>query len=735
MKNLRLIIFVCCILFSGFVFAACGCNIQQPIVTVNGCLVSWTAIADAGYYEVMIDDHKENVKGTSINLIKYLQKGDIKNLRVKAKAQGWFKFDSEYSDAFSIEVASQKVATPQNFEVSSINRSYKAMWSEVSLPGEQVNYCLCFVSESGDSKYFQTSHNYFDINGNLDGYGTYTASVFAYINDVGRYGPSNFSEEYQFNYETLLTTPRSVSMNNRVLSWSNMSGVQSYNVSLLGGNTKIINANTSSSDNRTSCNIDTLKNADDKLRDKPIVFAGVQSISLKEGLNSPYSNFLAVYNSEMSKDDFASCKYTYLGNTFDFCADDFNELKTLIHFTLYYRIEKIIFTTTPDYATSKSIVIGDNCEINKAIDDYAEIMNISYYNKNIFGSGDTFNKYSLEVKYYHPEYPRKVTQTEGNPSQFIPNNSWKLPGATKLDYTSEYYRGSNFDDYDFPINKREKTEMVYTSDQLYLALDNGAKPIFPSECPASLVYDAAKDVLRQIIDESMDEYQKVLAIYEWICYNAKYDYNLYEESKKQENEQNIHNFRGFYVEGMLFDNGKAVCDGIAKTFSLMCGIENITCYKAIGKARSTNHAWNKVYIQVPGAETKAWFVVDATWGDQTIKDDVFGKVEYLSHRYFLKRDIDLSDHQETTIGAKSADTSFNYYAVTYYSAKASLNIQNEIQLAAFKNYILSNKSDIDYIEFKYATNSKPTALDGYDLIPLGINEVGYYYYAYAKKKA
>lgn len=46
-------------------------------------------------------------------------------------------------------------------------------------------------------------------------------------------------------------------------------------------------------------------------------------------------------------------------------------------------------------------------------------------------------------------------------------------------------------------------------------------------------------------------------------------------------------YESFYIEGVLTDTDYlAVCDGMSKTFSLLCNIEGIPCVRVIGSAGS-----------------------------------------------------------------------------------------------------------------------------------------------------
>ena len=71
----------------------------------------------------------------------------------------------------------------------------------------------------------------------------------------------------------------------------------------------------------------------------------------------------------------------------------------------------------------------------------------------------------------------------------------------------------------------------------------------------------------------------------------------------------FYSYDSFYLEGVL-ENGIAVCNGIAKTFVLLCSIEGITAVKVNGQTSDkAPHAWNKVLIN------EKWYIVDSTWSN------------------------------------------------------------------------------------------------------------------------
>lgn len=89
------------------------------------------------------------------------------------------------------------------------------------------------------------------------------------------------------------------------------------------------------------------------------------------------------------------------------------------------------------------------------------------------------------------------------------------------------------------------------------------------------------------------------------------------------------------------NEGKAVCDGYAKTFYFLCKLNGIDCVTVTGDAtnsdgRTETHAWNKVKIN------DKWYALDVTWDDPF--PDEKGRVLY---GYFLVTDEDMNKNHKT----------------------------------------------------------------------------------------
>lgn len=129
------------------------------------------------------------------------------------------------------------------------------------------------------------------------------------------------------------------------------------------------------------------------------------------------------------------------------------------------------------------------------------------------------------------------------------------------------------------------------------------------------------EVLRQLQPEKKSDYQKVKAIYDYICDNVVYDYD---------NLNNEAYVRKYSAYAALIDK-KAVCQGYALLFYRMCMEAGIPVKIVAGYGNGENHAWNIVKL---GGR---YYNADATW-------DAPRKAAGLGYEYFLKSDADFSDH-------------------------------------------------------------------------------------------
>lgn len=262
----------------------------------------------------------------------------------------------------------------------------------------------------------------------------------------------------------------------------------------------------------------------------------------------------------------------------------------------------------------------------------------------------------------------------------------------------ENYVGTPRGDY-FASDNRFITTYVTTTEQLFWAVTYGYTPLFTSNtCMAKVVYDKAKEVLKDIIYVEMTDYEKALAIFDWIALNTSYDhsdYNCYGMSGFDANKDGYYytDLPGFYLEG-VFVTGNSVCDGFAKAYALLCNMEDIDCIRIVGTVNGGGHAWNKVKLG------DKWYVVDITWTETTM-----GEEELLFHSYFLVSDSFISathkDYsQRTSYEEYPALNMYNHFANYNFIYKGTMYdyvITSDSEFDALFHYVLDN--DIDSLEF------------------------------------
>ena len=140
-------------------------------------------------------------------------------------------------------------------------------------------------------------------------------------------------------------------------------------------------------------------------------------------------------------------------------------------------------------------------------------------------------------------------------------------------------------------------------------------------------FDSTEKLADKIEKDFDSDYDRARAIYSWIAFNIRYDYNAYlnpprvqgfSYSSEAEKQRKIKQLNDNLIQ-KAFKSKKAVCEGFTALYQHLAELVNLKCeiirgdsktnLRDIGrKATSSNHAWNVVLID------KKWRLVDATWG-------------------------------------------------------------------------------------------------------------------------
>lgn len=148
-----------------------------------------------------------------------------------------------------------------------------------------------------------------------------------------------------------------------------------------------------------------------------------------------------------------------------------------------------------------------------------------------------------------------------------------------------------------------------------------------------------------------NEFRLEKYLHDSVVKSVAYDY----ESLKKADCFNAHSIVGAFLDK------KAVCEGIAKAFKLLCNQYSMKCIVVLGKAdpsqqfgENTYHAWNLVKVG------NGSYYVDATW------DNMYDQgLDCISYDYFnVTTDDILKDHRPNGQYPLCKDTGLNYFFCT-----------------------------------------------------------------------
>jgi len=140
-------------------------------------------------------------------------------------------------------------------------------------------------------------------------------------------------------------------------------------------------------------------------------------------------------------------------------------------------------------------------------------------------------------------------------------------------------------------------------------------------------FESTEKLAERIEKDFDSDAERARAIYGWIAFNIRYDYNAYlnpprvqgfSYSTEAEKQRKIKQLNDNLIQ-KAFKSKKAVCEGFTALYQHLASLMGIKCeiirgdskisVRDIGrKTTSSNHAWNMVLID------KKWRLIDVTWG-------------------------------------------------------------------------------------------------------------------------
>lgn len=145
-----------------------------------------------------------------------------------------------------------------------------------------------------------------------------------------------------------------------------------------------------------------------------------------------------------------------------------------------------------------------------------------------------------------------------------------------------------------------------------------------------LIFSMAQNILDEILTNNMSDYEKELAIHDYIINTTSYDYDNFLNDTIPSS--------CFTITGVLLFH-TAVCQGYSETTKFLCNLAGIECEIVIGTADNIDHAWNVIKLD------NEWYMLDTTFDDPIFFDKDNNRVEMLSHDYFnVTNEILSEDH-------------------------------------------------------------------------------------------
>ena len=356
--------------------------------------------------------------------------------------------------------------------------------------------------------------------------------------------------------------------------------------------------------------------------------------------------------------EFVDRSFTYGGNTYDCLVEDKSEFDAMMAYIVFVYAPTSRSGPSSDYpGGTATFTFGLSDEFYEALssDDslFKEIFNeegVPYSPSYSYSVNSSVTRcYATFTVSFKSSTPNEVRSDQ--PVEPVSD-------AQKLLKSSS--RSPSFND--FPIDSFTKTQKIRTLYELE-ALPYGVRPIFDgsSSLQAREVYEKAKDVLRAYVSDDMNDFEKVVAIYDYLSLNITYD----DVAAASANSKDISKYRSFTSYGALVD-GVAVCDGIESAFAILCKIEGIECADIAGDGNGGAHAWNKVKVY------GKWYAVDVTWSHVRFNSEL-----YVTHRYLIMDEATCAQkHVENATGVageeytkNAAISPLNYYNIVLINGK------------------------------------------------------------------
>lgn len=137
------------------------------------------------------------------------------------------------------------------------------------------------------------------------------------------------------------------------------------------------------------------------------------------------------------------------------------------------------------------------------------------------------------------------------------------------------------------------------------------------------ILEVAARAVEENTTEDMTDFEKELALHDWLIGWGDYDQTVHDEATPLGREDNNNPY------GMLVGR-YGNCLGYATTFQLLMDLTGVECITVTGATHSStaDHAWNMVKLE------GEWYCVDVSWDDPVSEEQSYLSSEVTRHKYF-----------------------------------------------------------------------------------------------------
>ncbi len=158
--------------------------------------------------------------------------------------------------------------------------------------------------------------------------------------------------------------------------------------------------------------------------------------------------------------------------------------------------------------------------------------------------------------------------------------------------------------------KNDHPEVFWLTNKFSYSFENGGTTLYfffnnnmssVERVPAKKEFNNTVEKIVANAPKNAGDYEKELYVNNYLVENCSYDKQAAENKTEIINNEND-------AYGALVDK-KAVCEGYARAFQLLCTRLGIECVTVFGTSENEGHAWNCAKID------GEWYQVDSTWND------------------------------------------------------------------------------------------------------------------------